>query len=63
MLAILFEEQAECSKKMLCSPTKMKNRGISINNFKLGADISIFLVIGAEKNSKWDQDMLPHSFT
>jgi len=42
-------ELAENVEKMLCSPTKMKNMGISINNFKLGADISNFLVIGAEK--------------
>jgi hypothetical protein len=33
-------------KKWVCSPSEMENRGICINSFQLGADISIFLVIG-----------------
>jgi hypothetical protein len=36
-------------EKMSCSPFQMKNKGIYSNNFQLGADISFFLVIGAEK--------------
>jgi hypothetical protein len=36
-------------EKMSCSPFQMKNKGIYNNNFQLGADISFFFVIGAEK--------------
>jgi len=39
---ILQSELAEkVDKKMLCSPNQMKNKRICINNFELGADISV----------------------
>lgn len=50
MFAILQSEHAEkVEKKRLRSPNQMKNKGFCINDFELGADISIFLVIGVDK--------------